>query len=121
MQTRSLQRNCGNAQSIDIIKAKVVAGAANNQLATADMGEALRQRDILYAADYVINSGGIIDLYYQTQGIRDRQIVSAHVDQIGTTLKTIFTRSAQTAKATSSIADELAEEILAGDIKEMSA
>lgn len=113
-----------NAQSIDIIKAKVVAGAANNQLATADMGAALKQRGILYAPDYVINSGGIIDVYYQTQGMRDRQKVNAHVDKIGATLKTIFTRSAQTGNATSRIADELAEEILAGDIgdiKEMSA
>ena len=113
-----------NPQSIDIIKAKVVAGAANNQLATADMGEALKQRDVLYAPDYVVNAGGIIDVYYQTQGIRDRKIVSDHVDKIGATLKTIFTRSTQTGRATSHIADELAEEILAGhldDTKEMSA
>ncbi|WP_240554809.1 Leu/Phe/Val dehydrogenase [Oceanicoccus sagamiensis] len=110
-----------NADSIDMIKAKVVAGAANNQLATVDMGLALKERGILYAPDYVINSGGIIDVYYQTKGIRDRKKVDAHVERIGDTLKTIFTRSDQTGHATSGIADQLAEEILAGDVQEMSA
>ncbi|MDG1771944.1 MAG: Glu/Leu/Phe/Val dehydrogenase dimerization domain-containing protein [Oceanicoccus sp.] len=110
-----------NINSIESIKAKVIAGAANNQLATADMGDALKQKGILYAPDYVVNAGGIIDVYYQTQGIRDRKKVDAHVERIGDTLKTIFTRADQTGSATSRIADELAEEILAGDVKEMSA
>ncbi len=108
-----------SVNTIDTIKASVVAGAANNQLATADMGECLKQRGVLYAPDYVINAGGIIDVYYQTQGVRDRKIVDEHVGRIGNTLKTIFTRSDQTGSATSAIADELAEEILAGDIKAM--
>ena len=85
------------------------------------MGEALKQRGILYAPDYVINAGGIIDVYYQTKGIRDRNEVNAHDERIGDTLKTIFTRSDQTGAATSRIADELAEEILLDEVQEMSA
>jgi len=47
-----------NAQTIPEIKATIVAGAANNQLANSDAGSALAERGILYAPDYVINAGG---------------------------------------------------------------
>lgn len=100
-----------NQASIESIKAGIVAGAANNQLATADMGEALRARGILYAPDYVINAGGIIDVYYQSAGNHDVDVVTEHVNRIGNTLTQIFTRSDGEGKATSVIADVMAEEI----------
>ena len=49
-----------NAESIPRLRCRVVAGAANNQLATPEDGERLRARGILYAPDYVINSGGAL-------------------------------------------------------------
>ena len=49
-----------NADSIPRLRCRVVAGAANNQLATAEDGERLRARGILYAPDYVINGGGAL-------------------------------------------------------------
>jgi leucine dehydrogenase len=49
-----------NADSIPKLRCRVVAGGANNQLATADDGERLRARGILYAPDYVINGGGAL-------------------------------------------------------------
>ncbi len=49
-----------NRETIDAIQAKAVAGAANNQLASPDMGEALFRRGVLFAPDYVINAGGVI-------------------------------------------------------------
>lgn len=96
---------------IDLLQAKVVAGAANNQLATADMGEQLRQRGILYAPDYVINAGGIIDVYHRRQSNFNRAAVNTHVEAIGETLTTIFKRSAAESLPTNTIADHLAEEI----------
>ena len=100
-----------NENTINNIKATVVAGAANNQLATVAMGDALLAKGILYAPDYVINAGGIIDVFYQQKGNRSAEVVKAHVDKIGDTLTSIFQRSEQESSATSSIADVMAEEI----------
>jgi len=97
-----------NDETIDLLKAKVVAGAANNQLAKAVHGEALRQREILYAPDYVINAGGIIDAYYQRLGNRDG--LKTHVEGIADTLNEIFERSIAVNKPTNEIADTIAEE-----------
>ncbi|NWM20026.1 amino acid dehydrogenase, partial [Escherichia coli] len=49
-------------QSIAALKTTVVAGGANNQLATRADGQRLHDRGILYAPDYVINAGGIINV-----------------------------------------------------------
>ena len=100
-----------NENTIDHIKATVVAGAANNQLATVAMGDALLEKGILYAPDYVINAGGIIDVFYQQKGNRSAEVVKAHVDKLGDTLTSIFQRSEQESSATSTIADVMAEEI----------
>ena len=100
-----------NEHTIDHVKASVIAGAANNQLATVAMGDALLEKGILYAPDYVINAGGIIDVFYQQKGNRSAEVVKAHVDKIGDTLTSIFQRSKEEASATSNIADVMAEEI----------
>jgi leucine dehydrogenase len=53
-----------NDETIYKIKAKVIAGAANNQLAIESIhGEILRERGIAYAPDFLINAGGIINVY----------------------------------------------------------
>lgn len=93
------------------LKAGIIAGAANNQLASEAMGVALKQRGILYAPDYVINAGGIIDVYHQGQGSREPAVVNAHIERIGNTLKNIFERSEQDAISTDKVADLLAEKI----------
>lgn len=49
-----------NRNTIDAIQVRAIAGAANNQLASTEIGETLRQRHILYAPDFVINAGGVI-------------------------------------------------------------
>ena len=102
-----------NAKTVDQIKASIVAGAANNQLASPEFADVLNEKGVLYAPDYVINSGGIIDAYYQTQGIREQNTISRHVDAIGDILTSIYQRADQESKSTLNIADEMAEEILA--------
>ena len=65
---------CGsifNSESIPRVRASVIAGGANNQLATDEDGERLRERDILYAPDYVINAGGIINVAFEYFGKGD--------------------------------------------------
>ncbi|HEC00947.1 MAG TPA: Glu/Leu/Phe/Val dehydrogenase [Sphingomonadales bacterium] len=101
-----------NDDSIDHIKAKIIAGAANNQLARDDHGQALMDRGILYAPDYVINAGGIINVAAETRGAYDVDWVKAKVDRIYETLTVIFDRSVSEARPTNRIADELAEEII---------
>lgn len=95
--------------SIPQLKAQVVAGAANNQLARREHGTALMRRGILYAPDYVINAGGIIDIYYEGPGY-DWSRVERHLQQIGQTLATIYERSHAENRPTGEIADRMAEE-----------
>lgn len=57
-----------NDQSITKIKAKVIAGGANNQLAEARHGDHLKELGILYAPDYVINAGGLMNVFVELEG-----------------------------------------------------
>jgi leucine dehydrogenase len=93
------------------LHAKVVAGGANNQLEHDEHGEALRQRGILYAPDYVINGGGIIRVAGQIFSWSDAEI-EKRVLGIADTLSQIFCRSDSEALPTSVIADRISEERL---------
>lgn len=99
-----------NDQTLPDIKAKVIAGAANNQLAREEMGELLNQRGILYAPDYVINAGGVIDIFHQRMESSSNEALRAHIEQIGDTLKEIYTRAEKENTATNRIANVIAEE-----------
>lgn len=105
--------NVVNPDSIAGIRASVIAGAANNQLSSAAMGEQLMQRGILYAPDYVINAGGLIHVFYQTRGIAEGLRIHRQVENIATTLSEIFERSTRDQLAPSTIADGRAREIIA--------
>ena len=61
-----------NHETIGRLRAKVVAGSANNQLARREDGLALAERDILYAPDYAINAGGIIDVCVRVSRVRSK-------------------------------------------------
>jgi len=106
-----------NDKTIGQLKANIVAGAANNQLATADHGHQLHQKGILYTPDYVVNAGGIIDVYYQRKMLESGYSaqnyatdLATKVEEIGTTLKEIFARSDAENVPTFMIADRVAEE-----------
>ena len=64
-----------NEQSIPMVRAPIVAGGANNQLATDQDGQRLRDADVLYAPDYVINGGGIINVASEFYGDADDEEV----------------------------------------------
>jgi leucine dehydrogenase len=97
-----------NPGTLSRLTAKIVAGAANNQLATADMGELLRQKGVLYAPDFVINAGGIIKVCYEYLN-KPEADVEAHVREISDTLAEVFTRADREGRATSVVADEVAQ------------
>lgn len=96
---------------LEVLRAKVIAGAANNQLADAAIGVELQRRNCLYAPDYAINAGGLIDVYYARTGGSTEEL-EAHVESIGATLTQIFRRAEEEGAATSVIADRLAMERL---------
>ena len=98
-----------NDETIDRLRCKIVAGSANNQLAEDRHGKALAERDILYAPDFAINAGGVINIYYEL-GTYDRDTAFAHVARIHDTLLTIFARARQAGIPTNEAADRVAEE-----------
>jgi len=102
-----------NDETIAALGASIVAGAANNQLARPEHGLALHERGVLYAPDYVINAGGIIDVCYQHFG-GDADTVRAHVDWIPGTLGEIFQRASSGNLPTSLVADRMAQERVRG-------
>lgn len=101
-----------NDLTISQLQTTIITGAANNQLAHTYHGKKLHEKGILFAADYVINAGGLIfaaSKYLHTP--EDK--VSQQIDGIYTSLIEIFTRSAKDNLPASEIADTLAQEKLA--------
>ncbi|MEO8598637.1 MAG: Glu/Leu/Phe/Val dehydrogenase [bacterium] len=97
-----------NLDTLLRLKATIVAGAANNQLATADVGDLLRQKGILYAPDFVINAGGIIKAGYEYFH-KPEADVEAQVRKISDTLAQIFAQADHEGLPTSVVADQMAE------------
>ncbi len=98
-----------NSDSIPKLQASVVAGAANNQLQNSAHGAALLREGILYAPDYVINAGGVIDVAFERTGYDLEQVV-AKVEGIASSLREIFERSDHEQRPTSEVADDVARE-----------
>ncbi|MDN3517315.1 Glu/Leu/Phe/Val dehydrogenase dimerization domain-containing protein [Aquisalimonas lutea] len=97
-----------NDHTLPEIRARVIAGAANNQLERPGHGAALHRRGILYAPDYVINAGGVIDVGAQW-GSYDAQQVRERVLAIGDTLEQVFREAAAAGEPPEVIADRIAE------------
>lgn len=103
-----------NEQSIPRIKASIVAGAANNQLHIDEDGQRLADAGILYAPDYVINAGGVINISAEYYGDVDEQGVMEQTGMIGGRLAKIFEEAAKTGAPTNEIADRRARTIMKG-------
>jgi len=99
--------------TIPRIKAKVIAGGANNQLSTLQDGVRLAERDILYAPDYVINAGGIINVAAEYYGGGSDDDVRTDVGRIKDRLSKIFREAKETGRPTNELADELARKLVA--------
>ena len=95
--------NILTSQTIPNIQANIVAGAANNQLSTEQDGARLAARDILYAPDYVINAGGIINVAHEYFGNSSEEKVLAEVGQIPERLDAIFAEARETGSRPTSL------------------
>ena len=102
-----------NAESIPLLRCRIVAGGANNQLATPEDGERLRARGILYAPDYVINGGGALHGIGLEQLGWTHEKLDAEVERIGDTLTRIYAEAEQQGVSTGEAAERLAAERLA--------
>ena len=94
--------------SIAALNTPIVAGGANNQLATPSDGAAIHARGILYAPDYVINAGGIINV--STEFVRDGDagLVRQRIEAIPERLERIWTDSAASGRDPAAVADAMA-------------
>lgn len=98
-----------NQQTLQQLKCKVIAGAANNQLSEESLGQELKDRSMLYAPDYVINAGGVIDIYHQRIP-STAMAMRSHIEGIADTLTTIFQRADAENASTNKVANRIAEE-----------
>jgi len=97
-----------NDQTLSKLKCKIVAGGANNQLAEHRHGDALMEMGILYAPDYVINAGGLMNVFVELEGY-SRERAFEKTTQVYDNLMQVFRISREEKVATHRAADRLAE------------
>ncbi|QLC24074.1 Glu/Leu/Phe/Val dehydrogenase [Parasphingopyxis algicola] len=99
-------------QSITALRCSAVAGGANNQLATPADGQRIHDRGILFAPDYVINAGGIINVGLEYLGQGDQQEVEARIAKIPERLEQVWQESEETGDPAANVADRIARRLI---------
>ena len=103
-----------NADSLGRLQATVIAGGANNQLADPEIGRILFERGVLYAPDYVINGGGIINVAGEIRALSRQEAfdpawVEAKLARLMQTLDEVLDRSLAERRPTHEVANEIAK------------
>ncbi len=103
-----------NGETLQRLGARIIAGGANNQLASPEIGRTLFERGLLYAPDYVINGGGIINVAGEIRALEagtafDPAWVSAKLDRLMETLGEVLDRSIADRRPTHEVAGEMAK------------
>ena len=106
-----------NPTTIPNFNCKAVAGAANNVILDLASGEALKARGILYAPDFIINAGGVINAAGEAAGNYNEEDVLKKVYNIYNTVERILTESQKTGEPEGVIAERFAEECIWGAAK----
>jgi leucine dehydrogenase len=101
-----------NDQTITKFKCKVIAGGANNQLAEARHGDQLRELGILYAPDYVVNAGGLMNVFVELEGYSPERAFEK-TRKVYDNVKRVFEISKRDNIGTHTAADRVAEERIA--------
>jgi len=99
-------------ESIAALRTPIVAGGANNQLATPEDGQRLHARGILYAPDYVINAGGIINVCTEYLGDGDASLVRQRIEGIPVRLEQIWAESQASGRDPAAVADAMAQRLI---------
>jgi len=103
-----------NERSISSLSCRIIAGAANNQLANSALAKQLVEMDILYAPDYVINAGGLINIYEELDHY-DKARAYKRVSEIYDRLKAVFALAKKEDISNVKAADRFAEARLNGE------
>jgi len=99
-------------ESIAALNVPIVAGGANNQLATPADGDRIHERGILYAPDYVINAGGIINVSTEYLKDGDHETVRRRIEGIPGRLEQIWAESDSTGRNPAAVADGMARRLI---------
>lgn len=99
-------------ETINRLNTQIVAGGANNQLSTPADGERLQARGVLYAPDYVINAGGIINVCTEYLGDGDASLVRERIEGIPQRLEQIWSESASSGRDPAAVADSMAQRLI---------
>lgn len=105
-----------NPDNIDRFRFKIVCGAANNQLSTDEMGDELEKRGIIYAPDYAVNAGGLMNVSIEFQGY-DRERALRMTRTIYYSIANIYKIAKRDGISTWQAADRMARERIAGIAK----
>ena len=100
-----------NDKTVNQFKCKIIAGAANNQLARPEHAEMLRERGILYAPDFVVNAGGLINVYQELEGY-SRERSERMTRGIYYNLKRVFKLAKEEGISTEKAAERMVQERL---------
>ena len=99
-------------RAVEQLKAKLICGAANNQLKTPQIGQALRQRGITYVPDYVANAGGIISV--SAEYLRENLAnVQQRVSDIAPRVLSLLQRASSESRSPADVADDMARSVIA--------
>ena len=101
-----------NDKTIPVLRARLICGGANNQLATEQDGARLAERGIAYAPDYVVNAGGIINVVAEYLGETEDQ-VGGRIDLIAERLGEILATAESEGRPSHVVADEMAQKLVA--------
>lgn len=105
-------------ESVAALRARVVCGAANNQLLTHDVAGAMHARDVLWVPDYVANAGGVVQVGGELYG-HSRETVERGIEAIGHTTDEVLTTAEDLGITTAAAADAVVEARLAAGRQEM--
>ncbi len=98
-----------NQDTIPKLRCAIVAGGANNQLANDNDGRVLHEKGVLYAPDYLINAGGVINCAEEIAGY-NRERALERVERIGEAIEKVLVLSKESNIPTSEAADKIAEQ-----------
>ena len=100
-----------NPEVIDQLKCSIIAGAANNQLEDEMRdGQLIAEKGMLYVPDFMINAGGIINVYYEYHRMYDKKLAIHHIEKTYQTIIDVFHRSEEQQITTYQAAFELAQQ-----------
>jgi len=96
-----------NAKTVGEIAANAVVGAANDQLASDEMGEALARRGIVYAPDYIANAGGLLEVVQDIEKFGDDELAN-RIERIGATLRQVYREAGEAGVCSAEAANRIA-------------